>query len=108
MNREQRRIFQKNIHRHVADRFNMASHEIENPLHEGDKVRLDIDRITKRKNYDETSEEYRAFVESNRERIFTAHLYRNRENEFSAIIELVEEPKWLFWHGDLVRVENGG
>ncbi|NBH77091.1 hypothetical protein D3Z52_02600 [Clostridiaceae bacterium] len=112
MNREQRRAFKKkhkkSVREHAADRFNKLSQEIENPLHDGDKVQLDVDRIISRKDYAQTTEEYHSFVESSRDRVFTVRLYRKRKDGFSAIIELVEEPKWLFWYGDLVLVENGG
>jgi len=112
VNREQRRAFQKkhkkSVREHAADKLNKLSQEIENPLHEGDLVKLDVDRITKREDYAQTTEEYQAFVESSRDRVFTVRLYRKREDGFSAIIELVEEPKWLFWYGDLVRIKNGG
>ena len=110
MNREQRRAFQKknkkSVREYAADKLNKLSQEIENPLHEGDLVKLDVDRITKREDYTKTTEEYRAFVESSRDRVFTVRLYRKREDGFSAIIELVEEPKWLFWYGDLVRIKT--
>lgn len=112
MNREQRRAFKKkhkkSVREHAADKLNKLSQEIENPLHEGDLVKLDVDRITKREDYAQTTEEYQAFVESSRDKVFTVRLYRKREDGFSAIIELVEEPKWLFWYGDLVRIKNGG
>lgn len=112
MNREQRRAFQKkhkkSAREYAADKLNQLVQEIDNPLHEGDQVRLDVDRIINREDYAHTTEEYHAFVESSRDRIFTVRLYRKRKDGFSAIIELTEEPRWLFWYGDLVRVKNGG
>lgn len=111
MNREQRRSVQKkqkkNVQKDAVDKLNQLAQEIDNPLHEGDQVRIDVDRIVNRKDYARTTEEYRAFVESSRDRVFTARLYRKREDGFSAIIELAEEPRWLFWYGDLVRVKSG-
>ena len=47
-------------------------------------------------------------MESSRDKVFTVRLYRKRNDGFSAIVELAEEPKWLFWYGDLVLVQNGG
>ncbi len=112
MNREQRRSFKKKykkgVREHAADRLNELSKELENPLRDGDCVQLNVDRITNRKDYAQTTEEYRSFVESSRDKVFTVRLYRKRADGFSAIIELVEEPKWLFWCGDLVLVKNGG
>lgn len=108
MNREQRRAFKKKhgmtIQEHATEQLNKLSQEIDNPLHEGDLVRLDVDRITSRSDYEKTTDEYHAFVESSRDKVFTVHLYRKRKDGFSAVIELVEEPRWLFWYGDLIRL----
>ena len=62
MNREQRRAFKKKhgmtIQEHAAEQLNKLSQEIDNPLHEGDLVRLDVDRITSRSDYEKTTDEY--------------------------------------------------
>lgn len=112
MNREQRRAFKKKngktAREYATDKLNKLSQEIETHLHDGDKVRLDVDRIMGRGDYTHTTEEYKSFVESSRDKVFTVRLYRKRKDGFSAVIELVEEPKWLFWYGDLIRVKNGG
>lgn len=112
MNREQRRAFKKKhgktTREYAADKLNKLSQGVENHLLDGDKVRLDVDRIIGRSDYANTTEEYKAFVESSCNKVFTARLYRKRKDGFSAIVELAEEPKWLFWYGDLVRVQNGG
>lgn len=112
MNREQRRAFQKkhkkSTREYAADKLNQLAQEIDNPICEGEQVKLDVDRIINREDYIHTTEEYRAFVESSRDRVFTVRLYRKRKDGFSTIIELAEEPRWLFWYGDLVRVKNGG
>ena len=41
---------------------------------------------------------YKEFVDASEDVVFTAHV--EREN----MISLVEEPKWLFWSGDLEKV----
>ena len=41
---------------------------------------------------------YKEFVDASEGVVFTAHV--EREN----MISLVEEPKWLFWSGDLEKV----
>lgn len=48
------------------------------------------------------------WIKLTRDKVFTVRLYRKRNDGFSAIVELAEEPKWLFWYGDLVLVQNGG
>lgn len=65
---------------------------------EGEKVRLNIERIKARKNYDKMADAYKEFVDASEDVVFTAHV--EREN----MISLVEEPKWLFWSGDLEKV----
>lgn len=112
MNREQRRNIKRKYgmtpQEHIAKELNRLAKEAGDPLQEGDSVRLDVEQIVNRSDYAKTTDEYRAFVESSKDRIFTAHLYRKREDGFSAIIELEEEPRWLFWYGDLIRVKSEG
>lgn len=110
MNREQRRAMKrkhKDIRAEFADKLNGMAEEIDNPLRDGDRVRLNVDRITGRSDYAYTQKSYQDFVESSREKIFTVRLYRKREDGFSALAELVDVPNWIFWHGDLIRVEEG-
>lgn len=65
---------------------------------EDDKLMLDITAIKNRKNYPVMNPKYKAFVESSEGKIFTAH----KEN--TNMISLKEEPQWLFWSGDLIKV----
>ena len=67
---------------------------------EGEKVRLNLENIKARKNYKIMSEKYKEFVETNAETVFTAHVER------PTLISLSEEPRWLFWCGDLIKVED--
>lgn len=67
---------------------------------EGDKVRLNIELVKTRKNYSRMAEGYKKFVEQNDGTVFTAHV--EREN----MISMAEEPRWLFWSGDLIKVDN--
>ena len=66
-------------------------------IEEGEKIRLNICRIKARKNYDRMAQGYRDFVEAAGDTVFTAHV--EREN----LISLAEEPRWLFWSGDLLK-----
>lgn len=66
-------------------------------IEEGEKIRLNIDRIKARKNYARMAQGYRDFVEVSGGTVFTAHV--EREN----MISLAEEPAWLFWSGDLLK-----
>ncbi len=67
---------------------------------EGAKVRLDVEKIKAGKNYVRMNPEYKEFVESSEGVTFTAHV------EEGCFVSLKENPKWLFWSGDLSRVED--
>ncbi len=108
MNREQRRTLEKCKKRMRSHAAYKLMQDTQNPLHEGERVRLNVDRIMNRKDYTRLTEEYRSFVESSRGKTFTVHLHRKRKDGFSAMIELAEQPKWLFWYDDLIRVKTGG
>lgn len=69
-------------------------------IDEGGKVRLNTELIKARKNYQRMAESYKKFVEQNDDTVFTAHV--EREN----MISMVEEPRWLFWSGDLIKVDD--
>lgn len=70
-----------------------------NNISENDKVMLDIRTITSRKNYARRADEYKAFINNSSGRVFTAHV------EHPTLISLKEEPRWLFWSGDLVKID---
>lgn len=110
MNREQRRKKLnrqlKNLMSELSDNLSWIADRIDQKLEDGDRVKLNVDQIVRRKDYSKMQPEYRNFVETNRDRAFTAHLYRKREDGFSAMVELAEEPKWLFWYGDLIKIEE--
>ncbi len=67
---------------------------------EDDKLMLDIAAIKARKNYPVMNPKYKEFVETSEGKIFTAH----KEN--TNMISLKEEPQWLFWSGDLIKVND--
>ena len=111
MNRAQRRNFVKNqrkkgISKNDATRFakiisnGVGTYSEPNEIAEDDKVMINIDSVKARKNFDLMSEKYKEFVNSSEGKIFTAHV--ERENSIS----LKEEPRWLFWSGDLLKVEG--
>jgi predicted site-specific integrase-resolvase len=77
-------------------------------LAEGTKVKLNYDEITSRPDYQRKQEKYRAFVENNKDKIFTVEYdERHREKPYLVCLEEDETPiKWL-WHiiSDLVVVD---
>lgn len=111
MNRKDRRTFIKQAKKSGATKGTamayLAMKELEQDdpdafkrFHEDDKVRIDIERITNRSNYDQMTDEYRAFIEESEGKVFTVHI------ESNAMISLKENPEWLFWKGDLIAVKE--
>lgn len=108
MNREQRRkmvkIATKNcVSKEHAKAYATISqgtgtHTEAKHFDENDKLMLDITAIKNRKNYPVMNPKYKTFVESSEGKVFTAH----KEN--TNMISLKEEPSWLFWSGDLIKV----
>ena len=76
-------------------------------IKDGEQVKLNVDQIMARSGYNNLQDDYKTFVEENRETVFIAQLYRKREDGFSAVVELAGVPKWLFWYGDLIQVKDG-
>lgn len=67
---------------------------------EDTKFKLDIEKIKARKNYERMNENYKQFLADNVDTVFTAHVDRGH------LISAKEEPRWLFWSGDLIKVEE--
>lgn len=111
MNREQKRNFVKKAKKRginsdtakaYAEIMSSGSGEPTPPqdFSEGENVKLNLENIKSRKNYERMTDNYKAFVEANEDTVFTAHVERPN------LISFVEEPKWLFWSGDLVKVKH--
>lgn len=69
-------------------------------INEDDKVQINIEKVQKRQDFDKMSEGYRQFVLSSENKVFTAHVERG------CLISLKENPDWLFWDGDLVKINE--
>lgn len=69
----------------------------------GDKVKINFDQISGRIDYLKLNENYRKFVEENKNTVFTAG---NSLNAGTArnLVSFVEDDTWLFWCGDLLKV----
>ena len=110
MNREQKRAFirdarKRGIKKETAEAF-IRARELglnkPNPpqhINDGDKVMLDVEKIHERGNYEKMSRDYKEFVERSRGKVMTAHVERQN------LISMVEEPRWLFWSGDLIKLD---
>ena len=77
------------------------------PLGEGDKVKINLSRIRKNKDYKKFSNKYINFLNENKDKIFTIERPTGRLNNWRNIWSLAEDmsdPKWCFYESDLVRV----
>lgn len=110
MNREQRRNFvrkaKKNgMSRVDAEKFlkiadtNGNHYTPAKEIHTGDKVVLRVAELKAKKNYGIMNPEYRAFIEESEGVIYTA------VRERAELIHMEEQPRWLFWCGDMDVVE---
>lgn len=68
-------------------------------IKEGDKVRLNVEKIKLRKDYPRMQKRYQKFVDDNKDTVFTVHY----EKENSDCVTFVEDNTWLFWNGDLKK-----
>ncbi|MDO5546868.1 MAG: hypothetical protein Q4F79_00050 [Eubacteriales bacterium] len=111
MNRQQKRAFvkkaqSKGISKNVAEAYlaikeaGLDKVSLPKQFQEGDKVKLDVEKIMQRKDYEKMNPRYKEFVESNVDTVFTAHLERE------TLISLAEQPEWLFWSGSLIKVKE--
>ena len=111
MNRQQRRAFvkkakSKGISKNAAEAYlaikeaGLDKLSFPKQFQEGDKVKLDVEKIKGRKDYEKMNPKYKEFVESNVDTVFTAHLERE------TLISLKEQPEWLFWSGSLIKVKG--
>jgi hypothetical protein len=117
MNREERRAMAKRLKKKgvknaaelvtayekankIRENVGVESSSPPQSISEGDKVKLNVELIKSRKNYENMLDGYKDFVNDNADSIFTAHVERE------SIISMVEEPKWFFWSGDLIKCKS--
>lgn len=73
-------------------------------LYEGDRVRINLNKIKSRPGYGRLSDKYREFVESHENTVFTVARDKKRTDR-STLVCLKEDPAgWLFWSGDLEKL----
>lgn len=71
----------------------------------GDKVRLKYDAITQSPDYDKRFENYKKFIEDNKDKVFTTESYNGYDQLF-CFVEDETEVKWVFHEYDLEKVEE--
>lgn len=124
MNREQRRQTVKNLQKKglkresaetFVERMDFTEHSFNRDVWEGEKVKLNYDRITHYKDWKILRQEYKDFVEANKDTVFTVEFddIRKKEAEkskgISSLCQFVEDTtpvKWLFYAIDLIPEPN--
>lgn len=76
-----------------------ANERLPTEIQDGTKVKINVDQITNGKNYYRMLDEYKEFVESSRDKVFTAYM----DERF---VRLDGAGKWRFWAGDLIICED--
>lgn len=79
----------------------LKDHTDPQEINSGDKVRIDVSLVKSRRSYPDMNEKYKEFVENNGDKVFTARV------EGKNMVSFEEEPTWLFWSGDLIKVSGG-
>lgn len=108
MNRKLRRQMEKKLAflKPRDIRKNMKDYK---PLHDGDKVRIKVDDILNR--IEETQaqyvQQYLDWIKENKNKTFTVQY--DKSHPSGLLVCLAEDTtpiKWLFWEGDLEKVET--
>lgn len=115
MNRQQRRDLSSRLRKNGMSKEDVQTviklkeaQDSQPTLQAGDKVQLDIERIKGHPGWQDRRLEYREFCESNAGRTFTVEYDKARKGN-SGLVCLAEDPtvpKWLFWTGDLKKVDE--
>lgn len=75
-------------------------------LKEGQRVKLNVDKIKNHPDWDKLTKKYRNWVELHKEDIFTVEYDKNHQDKPTLVClqEDSSEPKWLFFVGDLIEI----
>lgn len=113
MNRKQRREYGQQLRRKgvtqedIAMFFKLLAAESRD-LRDGDKVRIDIERIQAHPDYDKMNSNYKQFLEDHKEAVFTISSVKKGFGKcFIELEEDATDPKWLWCSDDLILVEEG-
>ena len=114
MNREQRRAVKKAIKQGKVDinkvqqaMLDLAElHSSTYGISEGDKVKLDYEKITSDPNYDNMNPDWKAWIDEHKDQELTVDFSerQNKNKLFCEFLEDTNEVKWLFFVGDLIKI----
>ena len=112
MNREQRRKYERQLRRKGVSNedvelfFKMLASSDET-VNDGDKVRINVERIRKHPDYEKMNPKYKQFLADNEDKIFTATKTKKGFNRsFVEFEEDSTDPRWLWCMDDLIKVEG--
>lgn len=113
MNREQRRRYAKELKKMGANQGEIKRYDdmlkTASNFAEGDKVTINYDKITSETGYELRTENYRTFVENNKDTIFTIEYDKKFKGSGNQILVTFAEdetkPKWLWYVDDLIKVD---
>lgn len=113
MNRAQRRATDKklrsvkgyNLYKKLVE-ASMKLSATEDMLEDGELVKINVDQIMGREEWNKLNPDYRDFVQQNRDTVFTAKIRRRSAGGYPVIIDLDGFEMWSFWIGDLIRLKK--
>ena len=105
MNREQRRKFDKQGFDGNKLAAIMNAAEDNQLIKEGEKVKLDVNKITIRADWQKMNERYRTFVMDNTNTTFTVK-YEEKYGDKPSLVTFAEDSTWLWWVGDLIVLKD--
>ena len=115
LNREQRRKLIKKFEKSGLSNAQVKrlleineAPDLRGSLKEGDKVRLNVKSIQEHPDYQKMNPKYKQWIDSNKDKEFTVK-YDPKYIDNPTLVCLEEDdtdPKWLFYVGDLEKVEE--
>lgn len=105
LNREQRRKLDKQGYDGNKIAAVMNAIDDSQLIQEGEKVKLDVKKITSRPDWQKMTERYRSFVMDNTNTVFTVK-YEERYGDKPSLVTFAEDSTWLWWVGDLVTLKD--
>lgn len=72
-------------------------------IKEGEKVKLNVEKIKIHKDYKRLTEGYKDFISNNADTIFTVK-FEEKYGEYPSLVTFQEDSTWLFHVGDLIRL----
>jgi len=105
MNREQRRNLDKKGFDGNKLAAIMNAVDDNQIIKEGEKVKLDVKRITGRPDWQKMNEKYRTFVMDNAKGVFTVQ-YEEKYGDKPSLVTFAEDTTWLWWVGDLIVIKD--